>query len=228
MIIAIDGPAASGKSTTAKAVAERLGFVYLDTGAMYRAVTLAALRAGVDLTETGGPLEKLLGTLTIAFKAVEGGNRIFLGNEDVTQSIRGLEVSRNVSAVSELPLVRERMVALQREFAGRANSVVEGRDIGTVVFPDADFKFFLTADYETRAVRRMKDLAELGIGQSMDEVVEELKRRDERDSSRSHSPLAKAEDAIDVDTTALTVDQQVEFIINYVKQHLRKGSRNSK
>lgn len=221
MIIAIDGPAASGKSTTAMGVARRLGFIYLDTGAMYRAVTLAVLRAGLAPEETED-LEELLQSIELNFVPVDRGTRIFLGDQDVSESIRSLEVTANVSAVSGLPLVRRRMVGIQREIGGENDSVIEGRDIGTVVFPDADFKFFLTADYRTRAERRMKDLAELGIEQSVDEIIEELKRRDEKDSSRSHSPLKRAKGAIDVDTTALTIDEQIDFIVSYIEEHSRQ------
>ncbi|MEE9166908.1 MAG: (d)CMP kinase [Candidatus Neomarinimicrobiota bacterium] len=225
MIIAIDGPAASGKSTTARGVAIRLGFVYLDTGAMYRAVTLAVLKSDIALHKKEA-LEELLATLELNFQTENGKTRILLHSQDVTDSIRSLEVTRNVSAVSAMPMVRGKMVAIQRDLAGKNDSVVEGRDIGTVVFPDADFKFFLTADYRTRALRRLKDLAELGIEQSIDEVIEELKRRDEKDSSRSHSPLKKAEDAVEVDTTALTIPEQIDFIVTYVGRKLGERTTN--
>jgi len=224
MIVAIDGPAASGKSTTAIGVAKKLGFVYLDTGAMYRAVTLAVLRAGIHLDSTNA-LKRLLGSLELAFKTRESESRILLGNEDVSELIRSLEVTQRVSAVSALPDVREKMVSLQREFARRNDSVVEGRDIGTVVFPDADFKFFLTADYETRAKRRREDLAKLGIEQSTEKIIEDLKDRDQKDSSRTHSPLLRARGVVDVDTTALNINEQIDFIVNYINEQLAKRNK---
>ncbi|MFQ6673203.1 MAG: (d)CMP kinase [Fidelibacterota bacterium] len=225
MIIAIDGPAASGKSTTARGVAKALRCVYLDTGAMYRAVTLAVLRAGIDPKERDA-IKDLLPNISLSFRTLDSETRIFLGDEDVSESIRGVEVTRHVSAVSALPEVREKMVALQREIAGEHDSVVEGRDVGTVVFPHANFKFFLVADYETRAGRRQKDLEALGIRQTIDEIVSDLKRRDQKDSGRIYSPLVKAEDAQEVDTTGLTIEQQIDFIVAHVRN--RRGSGRSR
>lgn len=221
MIIAIDGPAASGKSTTAKGVAQKLGFLFLDTGAMYRAVTLAVLRAGIDPMAEDA-VEKLLGKTELSLLIEDAQTRILIGDEDVTEGIRGLEVTRNVSAVSALPVVRRKMVDLQRRIGGNNEAVVEGRDIGTVVFPDADFKFFLTADYSTRALRRQEDLAKLGIIRSVDEIVSDLKGRDRKDSTRSLSPLSRAEGALEIDTTTLTIDEQIDVIVTHVKQKLEE------
>ena len=217
MIVAIDGPAASGKSTTARGVARRLGFVYLDTGAMYRAVTLAVLRAGIE-PKSERAVGDLLRGLKLSFESRDAAVRILLGDEDISEPIRGLDVTNSVSAVSALPVVRRKMVPLQRSIASRNDSVVEGRDIGTVVFPDADLKFYLTADYETRAERRRKDLEELGIERSIGEIIEDLEHRDHKDRTRSHSPLIRAEDAVEVDTTALSIEEQIEFIVTRVHQ----------
>ncbi len=216
MIVAIDGPAASGKSTTAQGVAKKLGFLYLDTGAMYRAVTLAVLEAGVKPSDEAG-VETVLGEVTLSFELEDLSTQILLNAKDVSGPIRGLEVTRNVSAVSALLVVREKMVAIQRQIGGGQDSVVEGRDIGTVVFPRAEFKFYVTADYETRAARRQWDLKQLGIERSLQVIVEDLKRRDIKDSQREHSPLTKPEDAIEIDTTKLTIQEQINTIVDSVK-----------
>ncbi|MDP6456406.1 MAG: (d)CMP kinase [Candidatus Marinimicrobia bacterium] len=217
MVIAIDGPAASGKSTTAQGVAKKLGFIYLDTGAMYRAVTLAVLEAGLDSSDMVG-IESLLREISLSFDLEDSSTRILLNARDVSEQIRGLEVTRNVSAVSALPVVREKMVEIQRQIGSSQDSVVEGRDIGTVVFPGAKFKFFITADYETRAARRQQDLEQLGIHRTIREIIEDLKKRDLKDSRREHSPLTKAEDAIEIDTTTLTIQEQIDTIVGSVKR----------
>ncbi len=225
MIITIDGPAASGKSITAKGAAERLGFLYLDTGAMYRAVTLAFLRAGVKFNDIKA-IESILDELKLSLVADESGSRILIGDEDVSEAIRGLSVTRNVSAVSAISAVRKKMVQLQREVVKGKNAVVEGRDIGTVVFPDADFKFYISANVETRAKRRQKDLEKLGIKQSVDEIVEDLKQRDRKDSSRRLSPLKKSDDARVIDTTSLTINEQINIIVNQVRLKIGKEEKN--
>lgn len=214
MIVAIDGPAGSGKSTTAKGVADRLGFLYLDTGAMYRAATAAVLSASIDVNDKSA-VSRCIGTVDIDFAPED--DQILLNGEDVTDVIRGREVTQHVSAVSAYPEVRERMVAMQRSIAGHRDSVVEGRDIGTVVFPNADIKFFLIARLEERAKRRRKDLAKLGVEQTVSEIVKDLQRRDAFDSSRSVSPLLKADDAIEVDTTSLTAEEQIDLIVSHVR-----------
>jgi len=214
MIVAIDGTAGSGKSTTAKGVAEKLGFLYLDTGAMYRAATAAVLSASID-SDDESAVSDCVETIEIDFD--ESGLLIFLNGMDVSQTIRGREVTQNVSAVSAYPRVRKRMVAMQREIAGYRDFVVEGRDIGTVVFPNADFKFFIVASIEERAKRRQKDLAGLGIEQTVNDIVKNLKRRDALDSSREVSPLTKSEDAVEVDTTSMTIEQQIDLIVTHVR-----------
>lgn len=215
MIIAIDGPAATGKSTTAKGVAQQLGFIYLDTGAMYRCVTLAVLNEGVDI-KNSDQLNDLLSKIDIDIKMEDGSYEIFLNSKDVSVEIRSPEVTRNVSAVSAVKEVRQAMVRNQRLIALKTDCVMEGRDIGTVVFPNAEFKFFLIADSYVRAERRQKDLQAIGEEKSIEELEEDIKRRDEYDSSREISPLKKAEDAIVIDTTYLSIDEQVSRIIEII------------
>ena len=216
MILAIDGIAASGKSTTAKMVASKLDFTYLDTGAMYRAVTLAILDQSVELNDEAA-LKSLLADLDLEVKPDKEGTNIFLKGKDVSKKIRSVDVTENVSVVSAIPIVREAMVTIQRTLGSQTDCIVEGRDIGTVVFPDADFKFFIVADVKTRARRRQLDLLTLGEKRSIEELSKDLKTRDQKDSSRSHSPLTKAADAVELDTTHLSIDEQVKFIVKFVK-----------
>jgi len=216
MIVAIDGPAATGKSTSAKLVAQNLGFTYLDTGAMYRCVTLAVLRCQVDLSNTLA-LIQLLSDFNIEFGKKDGAVSVLLNGADVSTEIRQANVTNHVSAVSALTPVREALVQIQRQIATNQDCVLEGRDIGTIVFPDAEIKFFLVADDRVRAERRQLDLKALGENKSIEELMAEIIRRDKLDSERDHSPLRKAEDAIEVDTTNLTIDGQVDFMVNKVK-----------
>jgi len=216
VIIAIDGPAASGKSTTAKKVAEMLNFIYVDTGSMYRAVTLAVLNAGMD-PNVESDVKGILPNLAISVEVSKGAFKTLLDGNDVSEEIRRTGVTNHVSAVSAMPSVREEMVTMQRRIAVGKDAVVEGRDIGTVVFPNADFKFYFTASHTARAERRRLDLKKLGIEHSTEEIIEDLKRRDDIDSGRIHSPLTRADDAITVDTTNLTFDEQVAFIVNRVR-----------
>ena len=218
MIVAIDGPAASGKSTTAKMVAKKLKMTYLDTGAMYRAVTLALLRSNTDLDDYDSVCQ-VVDELELDIYAQGAKTVVRLDGEDVSQAIRSMQVTENVSTVSTVKYVREAMVEIQRNIGKKTNCVVEGRDIGTVVFPDAEFKIFMVADVKMRAERRLKELHEMGENRSLQEVMTDLKRRDEKDSTRSHSPLQKADEAIEIDTSMLSIDQQVEKIINLVKKN---------
>ncbi len=217
MIIAIDGPAASGKSTTAKIVAEILRFTYLDTGAMYRCVTLAMINAGIHVSNTE-QINDLLENISIDLLDKNGKLQIMMNNLDVSNDIRSGKVTENVSAVSALKNVREAMVKMQRNIASKTNCVMEGRDIGTVVFPNAEYKFYLSADSVVRAERRQRDLLALGDEKSIQELIEDINRRDEYDSSREISPLKKAEDAIEINTTDLTIDGQVSKIIEIVNK----------
>jgi cytidylate kinase len=218
MIIAIDGPAASGKSTTAQKVAEKLGFTYMDTGAMYRAVTLSIILEGID-PEDSRRLHKLLDELFLDLKWENRHLAVFLNGKDVTEDIRSVEVTKRVSAVSAIPKVREKMVAIQQSLGSRTDCVIEGRDIGTVVFPNADWKFYITANYDSRARRRQRDLLALGENQSIAQLIEDLKVRDKKDSSRLLSPLKRAVDAIEIDTTHLTINEQVKLIIKKIRQN---------
>ena len=218
MIVAIDGPAASGKSTTAKMVAKKLEMTYLDTGAMYRAVTLALLRSNTDLDDYDSVCQ-VVDELELDIYDKGSKTIVKLDGEDVSQEIRSMPVTENVSAVSAMKYVRQTMVEIQRNIGKKTNCVVEGRDIGTVVFPDAEFKIFMVADVNMRAERRFKDFYEMGENRSFQEVLADLKRRDEKDSTRAYSPLQKADEAIEIDTSMLSIDQQVEKIINLVKKN---------
>ncbi len=212
MIIAIDGPSASGKSTTAKGVAEKLGFTHLDTGAMYRAVTWGLKNAEITADDIE-MIRHFLSEIEIYFDAT---NRIHLNGIDVSREIRSGDISSRVSAVSAVPEVREKMVQIQLQIAKGNNCVLEGRDIGTVVFPNAEFKFFLIADVDVRAKRRLIDLEKMGETKTISELIADIRRRDELDSSRDHSPLIQAEDAIPIDTSQLTIDEQINKIINHI------------
>ena len=221
MIIAIDGPAATGKSSTAKAVAEKLGFMYLDTGAMYRAVTLAVLEKDISLTHVY-TLESFLTSLDLNILYIEKTLMIELDQLDVTDRIRDPEVTAKVSEVSALPAVRKTMVKFQRKLASDKDCIVEGRDIGTVVFPNADLKFYMIADASIRAERRKKDLLTLGKNKDISELETEIKNRDRKDSTRVHSPLSKAEDSIIIDTSHLDFHEQVNMIVEKIKT-VQKG-----
>ncbi len=205
MIITIDGPAGSGKSTAAKALATRLGFDYLDTGAMFRAVALALTRRGIDLTDADAVGAALAG---LAVEMPPG--RVLLGGEDVTGAIRTPAVSQAASKVAVLPAVRRFLAAQQRRAAGGRRIITEGRDQGTAVFPDAGCKFFLTADPFARAQRRRQELAEKGLELPLREVLADILERDHRDSTRADAPLCKADDAVVIDTTDLPPDAVVE------------------
>jgi len=216
MIIAIDGPAASGKSTTAKLVAKKLKVTYLDTGAMYRAVTLQLLRSKIDFVDID-KVSAILDDLIIDMFDHKGVNIVKINDEDVTGEIRSSNVTKYVSEVSALLSVRESMVVMQREIGHKTDCVIEGRDIGTIVFPNADYKFFMVADINMRAKRRLKEMKQFGIVKSVKEVISELESRDQKDSSRDNSPLRKAKDAIEIDTSNLSIDEQVDKIIDHIK-----------
>ena len=216
-IIAIDGPAASGKSTTAKLLAKKLKYVYIDTGAMYRACALDALKNNVSLKDHEN-LKKLIDKINIEIVYSENGNKILLNGEDVTQRIREAEISKLSSEIAVIGFVRDKMVQLQREMGKKGGIIMDGRDIGTVVFPNADFKFFMIADVEHRAERRLKELLEKGKKADFETVKNELIWRDKNDSSRKHSPLKKADDAIEIDTSNMTIEEQVEKIYKIIKE----------
>ena len=215
MIIAIDGPSASGKSTTAKGIAEKLEIMHLDTGAMYRAVTLGLKNAGISHDDLGA-VQGFLSEMEIYF---DKNNQIHLNGVNISKEIRTNDISSRVSAVSAIPDVRKKMVMIQRQLAKGNDCILEGRDIGTVVFPNAEFKFFLIADLEIRAKRRLIELVEMGELKSVSELIDDIKRRDEFDSSRDHSPLKKAEDAIPIDTSHITIDEQINKIVNLINHN---------
>ena len=218
MIVAIDGPAASGKSTTAKIVGSRLNYLYIDTGAMYRAMALKAFLSGVDYEDRKGVAALLPETSIVqVIDQDTGDTKTLLDGRDVSHDIRTPEISKGVTAVCEIDEVRTKLVELQREMAGKGDVILDGRDIGTVVFPDADFKFFMVADLDIRAERRLKELEEKGIEADITEVRKDIERRDIRDSSRSNSPLKPASDSILVDTSVMSIEEQAEFIISRIK-----------
>ena len=216
MIVAIDGPAATGKSTSAKKVSRELGFTHLDTGAMYRCVTLSVLRNQIIL-DNENALSQLLNELDIRLEKLDDELVVYLNGEDVSDEIRKAEVTSYVSTVSALSQVRNALVRIQRNIAKNQDCVVVGRDIGTIVFPDAEFKFFLIASDLVRARRRQLDLIAIGEEKSIAVLVEEIRQRDFLDSERSNSPLRKADDAIEIDTSKMTFDEQVAFMVNKVK-----------
>ena len=214
MIIAIDGPAGSGKSTIAKLIAEDLGLVYLDTGAMYRLVTLKALNDGIlgNLYK----IIKMLDNLSIDIKE----NGFYLDDIDVSEEIRKPVVSENVSDIAVIREVREKMVDLQRKFSESKNVILDGRDIGTVVFPNADVKIFLVADAKERANRRYNELVAKGENVRIEEIYENILKRDEIDSTRKESPLKKADNAIEVDTTSKNIEEVKNEILNIVRKKI--------
>ena len=216
-IIAIDGPVGSGKSTTARKVAHELDFVYIDTGAMYRAVTLDVLNHGVDPEEEKNVKDILTETNVKLILNDDGSQRTMLNGVDVTERIRDLDVTRAVSAVSAMKPVREKMTVIQREIGRNGGIVMEGRDIGTVVFPDAEFKIYIDASIEVRAKRRYKELSAKGIQIEIDELIREIRERDRLNTERAIAPLRKAEDAIYIDTSDMTFDEQVSAIISIVR-----------
>jgi len=209
--IAIDGPAGAGKSTVAKKIAERLGLLYVDTGAMYRAIALKAKNEKINLSSEKDVTE-LAGRTEVELK----GDRVFLNGKDVSREIRSPEISTISSAVSRFGGVRRRLVEIQRKLSKSAGVIMEGRDIGTVVLPDADFKFYLDASVKERAMRRLKELTAKGIEADFKQVEDEIRKRDEQDTGREIAPLKKAEDAIVIDSSNLTAEQVIGEILRHV------------
>ena len=217
LVIAIDGPAASGKSTTARRVAEELGYLHVDTGAMYRAITAKVVKSGISLDDAE-KIGALLRATHIELVNAGGSIRVLVDGEDVTAEIRRAEVTRGVSAVSRLREVRQAMVREQRRMGKGGGIVLEGRDIGTVVFPNADLKIFMIADIKARARRRQQELTAQGIHTDLGVLRKEIEERDRLDSTRDESPLKKAHDAIILNTSGLTIDEQVSFVVSKVRQ----------
>lgn len=216
--IVFDGPAGVGKSTIAKAIARKLGFAYIDTGAMYRAVALLALEQGIPIAEEyqEAMLEQIRGgDFQFAF---EGGHlHIYLGQRDITSAVRSKEVTQFVSQVAALPAIRAGLREIQRRMAASIDVVIEGRDIGTVVLPEATYKFFLTARVDVRTERRFLELSAQGFSADFAEIRRSIEGRDHLDSSRTHSPLRKATDAIEIDTSSLSIQEVIETILTYIK-----------
>lgn len=220
-MIAIDGPAASGKSTTARLVAERLGYLHIDTGAMYRAVALKILREKIDPTDAKA-VEGIVDSTGVTLKRIKGQLRIFLDGVDVTEKIRSREVAKAASIISVNRKVRDAMVKEQRRLGKDGGIVLEGRDIGSVVFPNAELKIFLTASLDKRARRRQHDLNEQGLQVDLQSVREEIAERDRTDATRDASPLVKASEAVEIDTSRLSIDEQVNLVVEEVKRLIRE------
>jgi cytidylate kinase len=220
-IVAIDGTASSGKSTTARLAARELGFLHLDTGAMYRAVTIKVIRHKLDLNDAG-KLAQVLAETEVDLIPTQSGNRTILDGEDVTDAVRTPEIDRMVSNVSVVASVREKLVAEQRRIAKGKKVVCEGRDIGSVVFPHADLKFYVDADLAARASRRHGELQDHGVSLAGKSIADNLSERDYIDSTRVHSPLTRVKDAILLDTTNLTVEEEVAIVVMLVKMRLAR------
>lgn len=215
--IAIDGPAGAGKSTIARSLAAKLGYIYVDTGALYRAVGVNAMRAGLD-TKNAEQVTSILGSTKVSLRFVDGEQRVFLGDEDVSLAIRTPEASMAASNVSAIPSVREFLFDLQRNIAKENNCLMDGRDIGTVVLPDAQVKIFLTASAQVRAKRRYDELLAKGMKAEYNEVLEEMIQRDYQDSHRAIAPLKQADDAVLVDTSEMNLEQVLEALETIVKE----------
>lgn len=218
--IAIDGPAGAGKSTIAKAVAGALGFVYIDTGAMYRAIGLASVRRGIDTTDADG-VAGILDEVEIGISHTDEGQQVFLNGENVSTAIRMPEISVAASHVAVIPAVRLKLVELQRSLAEQTDVIMDGRDIGTYVLPDAQLKIFLTAEPEERARRRFLELQEKGVKTTLEEVLADMNFRDQNDSGRDFAPLMAAEDSVLVDSTGMTLEETVRTITE-MAQKLKK------
>ncbi len=214
--IAIDGPAGAGKSSVARAAAEKLGFIYVDTGALYRSIGVNAMRNGIAPDDRNGVIS-LLPSTKLELKYIDGVQRVFLGGDDISEEIRLPEASMAASNVSAIPEVREFLLDLQRDIAKNNNVIMDGRDIGTVILPDAQYKFFLTASAEVRAERRFKELKEKGIEVDYNQLLDEIIKRDYNDSHRETAPLKKADDAILIDSSDMTLEESIDAIIGKIK-----------
>ncbi|MBK9331915.1 MAG: (d)CMP kinase [Ignavibacteria bacterium] len=211
VVVAIDGPSGTGKSTTARILAEKLNFIYIDSGAMYRAITFELLKNSIKPTD----VKKIVDITTKADIKFDG-EEVFLNGKNITKEIRSLDVTSKVSSVSAIKDVRKILVNKQREYSKTNDVVMDGRDIGTVVFPNAKFKFFLVCDLKTRAARRRQDFIEHGMKLPIEKIMAELKKRDTIDSTRKESPLKKAKDAVEVNTTNMIIEEQVNYLLRIV------------
>jgi len=219
MIIAIDGPAGAGKSTIAKRVAKNKGFLYIDTGAMYRALTLKVIESNVQVSDLSRIIQIAQSTTIDLIPNQDGALKVLLDGRDVSKEVREPRITKLVSDISKIKEVRQVMLELQRKFGRDSNSVLDGRDIGTVVFPEAEKKFYLDADFNERVSRRHKELLELGQDVTFESVAADLSNRDRIDSTREVAPLKQAEDAIYLDTTNMTIDQVVEVVLNKINSY---------
>jgi cytidylate kinase len=217
MIIAIDGPAGAGKSTVARIAAQTLGFLYIDTGAMYRALTLKAIEKRIAVKDATALIEMARSTSIDLVNNQNGSLKIFLDGQDVSGAIREPRITKLVSDIAKIKGVREIMLGLQRRLGKQRDSVLDGRDIGTVVFPDADRKFYIDADFKERVRRRYKELEELGQDVTPEDIESDLRNRDKIDSTREFAPLKKAEDAVYIDTTNMTIEEVVEKVLTYIR-----------
>ncbi len=215
IIIAIDGPAGSGKTTTAKQTAKRLSYIYIDTGAMYRAVTYAWLGSGLPMDEKA--VASLMSRINLEIVHTDAGQKTLLNGKDISEEIRLPEVTASVSEISAFGCVRDKLVEQQRNIGKSGGVVCEGRDIGTVVFPNAELKIYLVASIESRAQRRTLELSQKGLDFSVDEIKKQIAARDKFDSSRTHSPLRKAKDAVEIDTSGLSIEQQTEKVVELAR-----------
>ncbi len=218
--VAIDGPAGAGKSTISRKAASELGFIYIDTGALYRTVGLNAMRLGADVNDPQSVIATLTDDLKVELRFVEGEQRMFLNGEDVSDKIRTPEASSAASKVSAVPRVREYLFDLQKQLARENSCVMDGRDIGTVVLPEADVKIFLTATPETRAERRYKELIEKGMDVKYEDVLADMIKRDYDDSHRAVAPLKQADDAVLADTSELNLEESINLIISIIKDRI--------
>lgn len=223
IVIAIDGPSGAGKSTLTRLLAQRLGYLYLDTGAMYRSVALLAQRQGIAPDDDEG-LRRLCETLTLAFERLDGTLRVLANGEDVSAAIRTPEISLLASAVSARKVVRDQMQRLQRRMGEEGGVILEGRDIGTAVFPDAEVKFFLSASAEERGKRRYLELRQKGEEVSLETTIREVRQRDRQDEEREHAPLRRAEDAVEVDSTGMSVDEVLAAMERVIAHRLEGSS----
>ncbi len=217
--VAIDGPAGAGKSTISRRVAKELGFIYVDTGALYRTVGLNVLRLSLDMNNADDVISTL-DSVKVSLRFINGEQRVFLYDEDVSEAIRTPEASMAASAVSAVPAVRDFLFSLQQDIAAASNCIMDGRDIGTVVLPNAQVKIFLTASAEKRAERRHKELLEKGMNEKYEDVLADIIQRDYNDSHREIAPLKQADDAILVDTSDLDLEQSYEAVLNAIKERL--------
>lgn len=225
MQIAIDGPSGAGKSTIAKTLAKKLNFIYIDTGAMYRSVGLFALRKGIDIKNEPDKVASSLDEINLTIRYEDGVQHIFLNGEDVSDKIRTPEVSIAASDVAVLPAVRLKLVELQRQLAAKSDVIMDGRDVGTYILPDAEIKIFLTATVEDRARRRFEELQQKGDSSTFEEVLEDMKWRDKNDSSREFAPLKAADDAILVDTTGNTLEQSVQLMSDMICSKIEEKNK---